>query len=67
MGEEAVGKSDEKGLVESPYTLLFNNTHIHFVPVSLSCKLVFSLGLQSRGEIIIMLLQLKPCCFGIHL
>ena len=56
MGEEAVGKNDE-----------FNNIHIHFVPVSLSCKLVFSLGLQSRGEIIIMLLQLKPCCFGIHL
>lgn len=50
----------------SLYTLLFNNIHIHFLPFSLSCKLVFSLDLQHRGEIIIMLLQLKPRCFGNH-
>ena len=35
--------------------------HIHSQLLSLSCKWVFSLDPTYRGEIIITLLQLKPC------
>lgn len=33
----------------------------------LGSKLIFLPDLQRRGKIIIVLLQLKPCCFGSHL